>query len=207
MNKAFWERTAFLYDLAVRKGDNGDREAAEYIAGFLSPDFRLLEAACGTGRFSCELALGVSRVVCCDYADRMVQAAKNKADRLGLLNLDFSVQDITSLEFENGSFDAALAANVLHLLPEPERAVEELVRVVKPGGPIILPNYVGGESLGSDRFFLRFIEKLGFRARQAWKRAEFLDFLTRSGLVIVDHRMFDSRQPLCVAITRRPPLH
>ena len=200
MKKAFWERFAFFYDIAVKKGDAADRAAADYIAGFLAPDCRLLEAACGTGRFSRALAPKVERVSCCDYAGNMVRQAERKA--AGLDNLDFSVQDITALRFADGSFDAALAANVLHLLPRPERAVAELVRVVRPGGLLIFPNYVNGESGRSDRRFLRLAGTLGFRPENEWTREQFLDFLRDRGLEVLGHRMFASREPMCVAVAR-----
>jgi phosphatidylethanolamine/phosphatidyl-N-methylethanolamine N-methyltransferase len=201
MKKTFWERTARFYDVAVKKGDAADREAVSYIAEFLPADCRLLEAACGTGRFSCALAFKVKHVSCCDYAENMVWQTEKKAKRLGLTNADFSLQDITALHFADDSFDAAVAANVLHLLPTPNEAIRELSRVVRPGGLIIIPNFVNGENGQKGRRFLHFIGSLGFRPENEWTHKQFLEFLSGSGLKLIESRMFESKQPLCVAIT------
>ena len=202
MKKSFWEHTARFYDAAVQKGDAADKEAAEYVAGFLSKDCRLLEAACGTGRFSCALASVVRQVSCCDYAENMVRQTEKKAGRLGLTNMEFSVQDITALQFADNSFDAAVAANVLHLLPRPNDAIRELTRVVRPGELLIIPNYINGESGRSGKRFLRLIGSLGLQPENEWTQRQFLEYLTGSGLNLIEYRMFASREPLCVAIMK-----
>lgn len=202
MKQSFWERFANVYDLAMKKNERMDREAAAYIAEFLDKDMNLLEAACGTGRFSCALAKQVRHISCCDYAEQMVQQTAKKAQSLGLTNVDVSRQDIAALSFPDHSFDAALAANVLHLLPEPERAIGELSRVVLPGGLLIFPNFVNGENKLLGRCFLRFIELLGFQPNQEWNSDTYLQFLEQQGLEIIEHRNFSGHQTLCVAITR-----
>lgn len=207
MKKDFWERFAFAYDTAMKKGDRADREAARYIAGFLPSNCRLLEAACGTGRFSCALSPFVKQISCCDYAENMVRQTEKKAARLGLHNLDFSVQDITALTFPDHHFDVAMAANVLHLLPHPEKALAELMRVLRPGGLLVIPNFVNGESNRSGRRFLRMIGTLGFQPKNEWTTEQFLTFLKSHRLEIIQHRVFASKQPLCVAIAKTVKYH
>lgn len=202
MRKTFWERSALLYDFAMRKHDDEDKEVALCIARFLSPNCTLLEAACGTGRFSCALAPGVKHVSCCDYAKNMVSQTRKKAGMLGLENMDFSVQDITSLDFPENHFDVSIAANVLHLLPNPDRAVFELLRVTKPGGLLIFPNFVNAGSAPSGKRFLAFLSLFGFRPQNEWTEVQFLGFLRERGLEILEHHLFPSEEPLCVAITR-----
>lgn len=200
MKKLFWERFAFMYDAAMKKGDEADREAAEYIVGFLPKSCHMLEAACGTGRFTCEIAPKIQHVTCCDYALNMVNETKKKARARNIYNIDCFVQDIHALSFDDRFFDVVMAANVLHLLPEPGRAIRELKRVVNPEGFLIFPNFVNQES--TNKCFLNLINLLGFRAQNEWNREQFLKFLSTNGLEIVDYKMFLSRQPLCVAITK-----
>ena len=95
MKKSFWEHTARFYDAA-------DKEAAKYIAGFLPKDCRLLEAACGTGRFSCALASVVRQVSCCDYAETMVRQTEKKAGRLGLANMNSRFRILRLCNGESG---------------------------------------------------------------------------------------------------------
>lgn len=200
MKKSFWERFAFIYDTAMKNSDKADKKAAEYIMTFLSEDCYILEAACGTGRFSCEIAPKIKQMHCCDYARNMLAETRKKAQAKDIYNIDYSVQDITSLDFADNSFDAVMAANVLHLLSEPEKAVSELKRVVKPEGLLILPNFVNAEVVS--KWFLRLIKLFGFRAKNEWNRDDFFDFLNSNGLEVEEYRMFDSKQPLCVAITK-----
>ena len=144
-------------------------------------------------------------VAACDLAPNMVARAREKAKRLGIPDdrIGFGLEDVTALSFCDATFDAAVAGNVLHLLDDPYAAVAELCRVVKPGGVIAIPNYVNAEAV--DRHFLKIIEAAGFSARHEWDQAGFLAFLGRAGLDVVDHRSFEAKQPLCVAVCRAHP--
>ncbi len=200
MKKSFWENFAFIYDIAMKRAEKSDTAAAEYIADFLNKDFCMLEAACGTGRFSCVIAKYVKELISCDYADNMVKETRKKAERRGIHNIKCSVQDITRLEFEDNTFDAVMAANVLHLLPEPERAIKELKRVLKPGGLVIIPNYINAER--KSKVFLRFIGLLGFKPKSEWNKNEFLNFLRENNLEVLDYKVFEYDSPLCVAVMK-----
>ena len=57
-------------------------------------------------------------------------------------NLIFEVADATDLPYENHSFDVVLIANALHVMPEPEKALKEIERVLKEDGLLIAPNFV-----------------------------------------------------------------
>ena len=111
-----------------------------------------------------------------------------------------SVGNICALDFSDDSFDAAIAGNVLHLLDDPQTALEELSRVVRPGGLVAIPNYVNAEA--QDRTFLKLIGAAGFSPVHEWDERGFLAFLEENGMRVVEHRSFDAKQPLCVAICR-----
>ena len=57
-------------------------------------------------------------------------------------NVFFKKADITNLKCKDERFDKVVAGNVIHLVPNPEKAMAELNRVVKPGGKIIIPTYI-----------------------------------------------------------------
>lgn len=198
---AFWNRFAPVYDLATSSGDAGLAEAASYVASFAHPTDVVLDAACGTGTFACALAPSAGYVAACDFAPAMVERAAAKARKLGLDNVACGPGDLMDLNFADDTFDMVVAGNVLHLLDDPKRAIDELLRVTRPGGVIALPNYVNAEAL--NRRFLGLIEAVGFTAEHEWDERGFLAFLDASGLKVEEHRRFAAKQPLCVAIGRR----
>ena len=199
-DNAFWNRLAFVYDLAMAHGNEGLSEAIGYVASFVGPYDVVLDGACGTGAFACGVAAHAGFVAACDYAPKMVERTARKVARLGLDNVACGTGDLTSLDFADDSFDVAIAANVLHLLENPQKAISELVRVTRPGGVIAIPNYMNQED--TDRRFLELASAVGFTVHHEWDTDGFLAFLSSCGLRVVEHRNFDAAQPLCVAICR-----
>lgn len=199
-DRRFWDRYARVYDLVTRPGNAELAAAAEWIAGLLNPHDRLLDAACGTGTFACALAPRVESVMACDYSSEMIARARRKASRARLRNIAFRVEDVTRLDLPTGAFDAAVCANVLHLLNSPADAVAELKRVLRPGGLLIAPNYVQEPKSHSRR--MRLVRKAGFTFAQDWNAPAFEDFLSDQGLRVLDSRLFDAWQPLDVVVCR-----
>jgi SAM-dependent methyltransferase len=101
----------------------------------------VLDVACGTGVVSVAAARAVGptgRVLGVDLADRMVQAASQRADDLGLSNATFERMDAEQLGLPDASVDLALCALGLMYLPDPDAALRELHRVLRPGGRAVL---------------------------------------------------------------------
>lgn len=197
---SFWNRFAFAYDLVTGAGEEGLDEAAAYIVTFLDRHDVVLDAACGTGAFTCRIAPLVGFVGACDFAQNMVSRTQRLVTRDGLDNVAVGLGNICTLDFADDTFDAAIAGNVLHLLREPERALDELKRVVRQGGIIALPTCINAED--TDRRFLSLIEAAGFSTQHEWDEGGYLAFLADIGMDVISHRRFDAKQPLCVAICR-----
>jgi len=202
MNKSFWDRFAWLYDVAMNKGEAGDHAAVRYIAQYLHPEDVMYEAACGTCRYSRPLAQHVSSIRCSDYSRKMVETAFRKARKMNIPNMDICVGDVMAIDAPDATFDVVMAANVLHLLPRPEEALRELARILKPDGLLVVPNFVDVGSTKRNGRFMSLLSRLGFSAARQWSTDAFLDFIQDQGFQLVSHAMFDSRQPLCVAIVR-----
>lgn len=92
----------------------------------------------------------------------MLDRAKEKAQQRGLSNITFAVRDLTALPDPDGAFDVVVAANVLHLLPDPEQAAAELWRVTAPGGKLILPTYLQGEAGPGFKLLIALYKLLAF---------------------------------------------
>ena len=111
---------------------------AENSAGFLlehlSPSMALLDVGCGPGTITADVAMRLSggSAVGVDLAESVVEAAR--AAHADVANLSFEVGDAYDLSFEDGAFDVVYAHQVLQHLSEPVRALEEMRRVLRPGG-------------------------------------------------------------------------
>jgi phosphatidylethanolamine/phosphatidyl-N-methylethanolamine N-methyltransferase len=107
---------------------------------------KVLEAGVGTG-----LSLGYypkhAEVYGVDLSEDMLRRAQDKVEKRGLSHVrSLQVMDVTRLGFPDESFDAVTAQFIITLVPEPETALDEFMRVLKPGGEIVLANHWGQPS-------------------------------------------------------------
>ena len=109
------------------------------------PGARWLEVACGPAVVGRTLARRVGSVHGVDLTPAMIEKAGEEAEREGLANAEFSLGDATALEFEDATFDGAVTRFSLHHIPVPARVVEEMARVVRPGGHVVVSDHVTDE--------------------------------------------------------------
>ena len=194
----FWNKISPVYDLfenvynrKVYKGTGV--KAAEFISG---PD-RVLECACGTGAITVELAKNCRELVATDFADGMLKRAAKKCRKFS--NVSFSKEDIMDLKFEDRSFDKVVAGNVIHLLPEPEKALHELERVVRPGGKIIIPTYIN-KTKKSSGLAVKFIEFLGAEFKRQFDLETYKKFFEEKGYSDAGYYVVEGRMPCAIAV-------
>ena len=96
-----------------------------------------LDAGCGTGFLSFELAARGHRVTGVDFAPAMLAEARRKAAER-TVSVRFEEADAEHLPFPAGSFDLAISRHVLWTLPHPEAAIDEWIRVLRPGGRLVV---------------------------------------------------------------------
>lgn len=109
------------------------------------PEAHWLEVACGAAMVGRALAPRVGSIQGVDLTPAMVERAREEAAAAGLENASFSLGDATALEFEDGSFDGALTRFSFHHIPAPQRTLEEMARVVRPGGQVIVSDHARDE--------------------------------------------------------------
>lgn len=140
-----------------------DRMSKEIIYSFLKGCKCVLDAGTGTGRFAIYLAQKGINVVAIDSSTEMVKVAQKKAEREGCQQrIQFIVSDIENLPFKDKSFDGVCCIIVLiHFLCR-EYAITELLRVLKPGGIVVLdvPNKLLSRAYG---LFLSLVRKTTFQ--------------------------------------------
>ncbi|HEY7419479.1 MAG TPA: methyltransferase domain-containing protein [Ktedonobacteraceae bacterium] len=105
----------------------------------LEPGCRILEVGCGAGFLSIALAQRGFRLVAIDSVKAMVELARqHAADAKVTSRLSLDIGDVNSLAFEDGTFDLVIALGVIPWLERPEQAIQEMARVTRPGGYVIL---------------------------------------------------------------------
>jgi phosphatidylethanolamine/phosphatidyl-N-methylethanolamine N-methyltransferase len=146
----FWEQAAPRYD-SVAKGLLGRPlpRAVELTTGAVAGAGTVLEVAAGTGLLTAAYAPGVGRVVATDLADNMLAILRERMTRAGITNVETARRDIDELGYPPASFDAVVAGNVLHLVPDLDRALDALCYVLRPGGKLVAPTFVHDETLRS----------------------------------------------------------
>ena len=133
--------------------DMGKEECGEYLNKAFTgvpEDFagKLLEVPVGTGILTMPLYQTLPRadITCLDYSPDMMGQAREKAERMGLQNVQFRQGDVGALPYEDSSFDIVLSLNGFHAFPDKEAAYRETFRVLKPGGTFFLCNESSGDT-------------------------------------------------------------
>jgi ubiquinone/menaquinone biosynthesis C-methylase UbiE len=109
------------------------------------PAAEWLEVACGPGAISRALAGKVGQVSGVDLTPAMVEKARAEAAAAGIDNVEFSVGDAAALQLKDASFDGAVNRFSFHHIPAPQRVLEEMARVVRPGGLVVVSDLLTDE--------------------------------------------------------------
>jgi ArsR family transcriptional regulator len=126
----------------IRRSYFDDRVTSLAIEKLLPRDLTLADVGCGTGSLTFELARFARKVIGVDLSSEMLRRARAVAREREVRNVEFRQGDALKLPLDSHSVDAAFCVMVLHFLPDPQRAVEELCRVTRPGGSVILVDLV-----------------------------------------------------------------
>ncbi|MEM7411921.1 MAG: metalloregulator ArsR/SmtB family transcription factor [Myxococcota bacterium] len=145
------ERTRSFFDAvgpewdALRKVFHDDALRSRAIIRLVPPGLRVADIGTGTGILAAELArLGMS-VIAIDHSARMLEAARTKLEAEGISGVELREGEVSALPLSDSELDAAFAHMVVHYLPSPADAIREMARVVRPGGQVILIDFVRHE--------------------------------------------------------------
>jgi phosphatidylethanolamine/phosphatidyl-N-methylethanolamine N-methyltransferase len=166
-------RWAPVYDIVFgpvfSRGRRAAVTAAERVGG------RILEVGVGTG-LSLDHYAKSNHIVGVDISEPMLDKARERIKRLRLSNVEtIAVMDAEQLTFPDASFDVVVAQYVVTAVPNPEKALDEFVRVVRPGGEIILTSRIGAETglRGTmEKWLMPVTSRLGWRTEFPWARYE-----------------------------------
>jgi phosphatidylethanolamine/phosphatidyl-N-methylethanolamine N-methyltransferase len=185
-----YARWAPIYDLVFgavfERGRRAATAASENVGG------RILEVGVGTG-ISLPYYSDNCRVFGIDLSEQMLRKARRRVVERRLDNVEhLAVMDAERLDFPDASFDVVVAQYVVNTVPNPEAALDEFARVLKPGGEIVLLNRVGADA-GPRRVFEHLFQpvanKLGWRSEFPWGRFAGWAASTPHGMHLIERRL------------------
>lgn len=168
-----YARWAPVYDVVFGAVFDAGRKAAitaaERVGG------RILEFGVGTG-IALPLYRRHNRLVGVDISEPMLQKARERVEKDRLDHVEgLYLMDGAQMGFADASFDVVIAQFVITVVPQPEETLDEMARVLKPGGEIVLVNHLGAEDgprASFERWFARKARKLGWRPEFQFARLQ-----------------------------------
>ena len=179
MSKNIWDIFAPVYEFTMRSQKNIYDYMYERI-GKVVRGKDVLELATGPGMIARHIAPHANHVVATDFAPKMIETARKAKNPE---NVRFEVADATSLRFMDKSFDVVVIANALHIIPNPEKALAEIRRVLKDDGVLIAPNFIFREG-GKRNLWQKFLSLVGVRFAHEWTENEYRSFLNANGWTV-----------------------
>ncbi|WP_462338956.1 class I SAM-dependent methyltransferase [Gemmiger formicilis] len=191
-HKNFWDRNAGRYDRFMRK----DRAAYETMYGLIRPVVKgktVLELATGTGLIAKNIVNAAAHIEASDTSAEMIREAKRRNHSA---KLHFSVQDMFCLPYADESFEVVIVSNALHIVPQPEKALAEIHRVLRDDGVLIAPTFTHAENsfFGNSKAF--FLKLAGFPLHSRWTSEEYLCFLQQNGWTVRKSDVLKASFPL-----------
>ena len=195
MKKTFWDRTAKIYDHFMKK----DHKAYKQMYSLIYPVVRqktVLELATGTGLIAKHIVRYADHIEATDASQEMIEQAKQGVKSTKLY---FSVQDMFQLPYADQSFDVVIVVNALHIVPEPEKALSEIRRVLKDDGVLVAPTFTHADNAFFGKVKAFFMKLAGFPLHSKWTSPEYLAFLRENGWTVQKSTVLKASFPLAYA--------
>lgn len=196
----FWDRFAGVYDLAESINGSVYTEMCDITRRLVPAGAKVLDCGAGTGELSLAASDNADSVLCTDLSKNMLKQAQRKARALGADNIEFAARNIFDLQDPDDTYDVVIAGNVLHLLTNPQGAVKEMYRVLKPGGRLLLPTFTNKNSA---RLLIGIYKKLGFDPAANYSPSEYKKMLEDCGLGRVRTKLIKGLVPCCYAVIEK----
>ena len=194
-NKSFWDRNAKHYDRFMRK----DAAAYMQMYALIRPVVKaktVLELATGTGLIARHIVNAAAHIEATDASPEMITEAKRDNQSA---KLHFSVQDMFRLPYADKSFDVVIVSNALHIVPQPEKALAEIRRVLKDKGVLLAPTFTHAGNSFSGKVRAFFMKLAGFPLHSRWTSGEYLRFLRQNGWTVRKSVVLKASFPLTYA--------
>ena len=195
MKKTIWDRFAPVYSLAMKSQKNIYDYMYRHIGDAVTGKV-VLELATGPGLIANNIADKAAKVVATDFSPEMINQAK-KNSTAG--NVVFEIADASDLCYADKSFDVVVIANALHVIPNPEKVLGEIDRVLKDGGLLICPTYIHRNAEKQENLWAKLLKALGVNFAHQWTAEEFAAFIQGNGWKINKSEVVPGRIDLMYA--------
>lgn len=187
-DRSLWEVTAEEYDAWIASEFQEQYEVNwNVLTKHIEPDLRVLDVGCGPGDLSIRIAQRCHEVWGVDVTPGMIRIAEEKAASAAE-NVFFHEADACDLPFAGSCFDTVMSVNALQTMAQPETALREMCRVLKPGGELLLITYCYGDSsLEENQSLLDWAVR--YKAPAVWRSftfAQLPELLQANGFEVVE---------------------
>lgn len=207
---SFWNRVAARYAKAAMRDPAAYDATLARVRAHLAPADRVLELGCGTGTTAIRLADAAATITATDIAESMLDIARDRAAAAGVTNVTFAHAEAAKVA-AGAPYDAVMAFNLLHLLPDRAAALAAIRHDLRPGGLLICKTICLAEPGQSWKLrlalatLLPVLQALGRAPRFAQLTVAGLEAeIAAAGFEIVETGSYPERPPNRLVIARRP---
>ena len=198
----FWDNVAWVYDIFANIiNRKANKALCAEVEKLIRPTDTVLECACGTGLLTGVIAPRCKSLVATDFSAKMLARTAKKYGKYE--NIRFEQADILRLPYSDRQFDVVVAANVIHLLDQPQQALHELDRVCKPAGRLIIPTYMNQTDKGTTNSVSDVIGKAGADFKREFTLDAYQQFFSDAGYTTASYVLCKGRIPCAVAILQK----
>ena len=189
MKKKIWDIYAPVYEKFMRADKKIYQMMYKRIPKVIENKI-VLEIATGPGLLGKNVAYAAKKMIATDYSDGMIKEAKKGNYPK---NLEFEKADATNLPYADKTFDAVIISNALHVMPNPEKALREIDRVLKNDGVLIAPNFIHKGQGFAGKLWSHILKIAGIKFEHQWTKEEYIKFLSENGWKVVKQKEMPSR--------------
>ncbi len=195
MAKTIWDRFAPIYSFAMKSQKNIYDYMYSHIGDAIEGK-NVLELATGPGLIAKHIADKADFVTATDFSPEMIAQAKKGENPT---NLKFEIADASDLQYEDKSFDVVIIANALHVVPNPEKVLDEIDRVLKKDGLFICPTFIHRSAEKKENLWAKLLKMLGVNFAHQWTAKEISSFIENNGWKITASEVVPGRIDLMYA--------
>lgn len=192
-----WDRVAGIYDLTSgRRNREVNDKMVHFIASKVKAEDVVLECACGTGLITQVIQPLCRQLIATDLSVNMLAQTRKKCGKAS--NLTVELADITHLQYPINSFDLVIAGNIIHLLNNPKKALDELSRVCRDGGRIIVPTYVQKDG-ENPSLWIKLLRFFGIPIKNSFSFKEYQQLFKDAGYSDVTYTFVEGKLSCAIA--------